>query len=374
MKLALVHDDFIQHGGAESLVQQLLKLYPTAVLHTSFLTHEWQHILSSEGIKVKTSFMQYLPYKKKLYKLYAGFGLYPLAFESFNFDEFDVVLSVSARFAHSVITKPHTYHISYVNSPPRMFWEFHDYYQNFSLLSNTLLTKVCLTFLKFVSTYYRLWDYVACQRSDLVIANSKTPQAKIKKYYAKESEVVYPFVDLKLFDGLKCIKEDFYLVVSRLSSWKKVDQAIEACIQTGDKLKVIGTGEELANYRKKAAGHSNIEILGYVDEQTKLTYLASCKALINTQYEDFGIVPLEAMACGKPVIAYGKGGVLETVISGKTGVFYQHQTVEALVEVLKTFNTDTFLMTDCIYQARKFSLAVFTDRIQKAINSVYLKD
>lgn len=374
MRLAIVHDDFIQHGGAERLVLQLLKLYPNAILYTSFMLKEWQQVFKEDGIKFKTSFMQYLPAKKKLYKVYAGLGFYPLAFESFNFDEYDIVLSVSARFAHGIVTKPSTYHISYINSPPRMFWEFYDYYESFFISSNKLLTNLCLGYLKIVSTFCRTWDYYASQRSDKILANSKTPQNKIKKYYARDSEVLYPFVDLKLYENIKLTKEDFYLVISRLSSWKKVEQAIEACIQTGDKLKVAGTGEELSNYRKLAEGHTNIEILGYVDEKVKLELLASCKALINTQYEDFGIVPLEAMACGKPVIAYGKGGALETVIPGKTGVFYTEQTVESLGNVLRSFNADSYLMTDCIHQARKFSLEVFTEKIQKSINSVYLKD
>lgn len=374
MKLAIVHDDFIQHGGAERLVMALLRLYPDAVLYTSFISNEWQQMFSKSGTKVKTSFMQYLPAKKKLYKVYAGLGLYPLAFESFNFDEYDIVFSVSARFAHGIVTKPSTYHISYINSPPRMFWEFYDYYQSFSLSSSKLLTKICLTYLKVVSTFCRIWDYYASQRSDKILANSKTPQSKIQKYYGRDSELVYPFVDIKLYENTKLTKEDFYLVISRLVSWKKVDQAIEACIQTGDRLKVVGTGEELSNYRKLAEGHTNIEILGYVDEKVKIGLLASCKALINTQYEDFGIVPLEAMACGKPVIAFGKGGALETVIPGKTGVFYTEQTVNALTETLKSFDADAYLMTDCIYQARKFSLEVFTEKIQKSINSVYLKD
>lgn len=374
MRLAIVHDDFIQHGGAERLVLALLSLYPSATLYTSYMSKEWQKVLSTEGIKVNTSFMQYLPAKRKLNKLYACFGFYSLAFESFIFDDFDVVISVSARFAHGIITKPETYHISYVNSPPRMFWEFHDYFENFKIASSKLITKASLAFLKVLSSYYRTCDYVASQRSDKVLANSKTPQSKIQKYYGRDCEIVYPFVDTKLYEGVKLIKEDFYLVVSRLVSWKKVDQAITACIQTGDRLKVIGTGEQLTAYRKMAEGHSNIEILGYVDEKTKLTLLASCKALINTQCEDFGIVPLEAMACGKPVIAYGKGGVLETVIPGKTGVFYTEQTVNALTETLKSFDADAYLMTDCIYQARKFSLEVFAEKIQKSINSVYLKD
>lgn len=374
MKLAIVHDDFIQHGGAERLVLELLRLYPDAILYTSYISKEWQQVFNTDSIKVKTSFMQYLPAKKKLNKFYACLGFYPLAFESFNFDEFDVVISVSARFAHGVITKPNTYHISYVNSPPRMFWEFHDYFENFAFSSSNLITKVCLGFLKIVSAYHRTWDYAASRRSDKVLANSKTPQSKIQRYYGRGSEIVYPFVDIKLYESVKLTKEDFYLVISRLVSWKKVDQAIEACIQTGDRLKAVGTGEQLTAYKKLAEGHPNIEILGYVDENTKLTLLASCKALINTQCEDFGIVPLEAMACGKPVIAYGKGGVLETVIPGKTGVFYTEQTVKALSEILSSFNADAYLMTDCIHQARKFSLEVFTEKIQKSINSVYLKD
>ena len=374
MKIAIVHDDFIQHGGAEKLVLALLSIYPDATLYTSQVTEDWKKKLKESNIKYKTSFMQYLPAKNKLYKFYAGLGLFQIAFESFNFDDFDAVISVSARFAHGIITKPHTYHISYVNSPPRMFWEFHDYYQNHNFLGNSFLTKLSLIYLKLVSTYFRIFDAVSSQRADCIISNSKTPQSKVQKYYNRNSEIIYPFVNISEFENLKLIKGDFYLVISRLVSWKKIDQAIDACIKTGDKLKVIGGGEELQNYKKKAVGHENIEILGAVTDEIKLELLSKCRALIHTQYEDFGIVPIEAMACGKPVIAYGKGGVLETIKPDITGVFYLEQSVECLVNILNTFDSDKFLMSDCIHQARRFSFDVFKDRIQKLVNSVYLND
>lgn len=374
MKLAIVHDDFIQNGGAEALVLRILNIYPQATLYTSFVSKRWSTKFKDNGVRIKTSFMQPLPFKERLYKVYAYFGLYPIAFESFVFDEFDVVLSVSARFAHCIITKPGTTHISYINSPPRMFWEFYDYHQDLLSSHGNLFKRLMAALLKLHSTYFRLWDYYASQRSDFIVANSKTPQAKIKKFYQRDSTVIQPFIDLKLYEGIKITKGDFYLIISRLVSWKRIDQAIDACIQTGDRLTIVGTGPELLNYIKRAVNHTNIEVLGYVDDQTKLNLLATCKALIHTQYEDFGIVPLEAMACGKPVIAYGKGGVLETVVEGKTGLFYPKQEVASLVAALQVFNPKDYLMSDCVFQARKFGLDIFIERIQKIINSVYLKD
>ncbi len=372
MKLAIVHDDFIQHGGAENLVLALCEIWPDAVLYSSYATKEWEAELKLSNIKLVTSFMQHLPFKKKLNKFYAGLFLFPLAFESFKFDEFDVVLSVSARFSHCIVTKPQTKHIAYINSPGRMFWEALDYFEDTKFAKSRFLNKVASRYLKTISAYYRVWDFTAAQRVDAIIANSKTPKARILTYYKRESEIIYPFVDVTYFENTKKTKGNFYLVISRLASWKRIDTAVRACIKTGDNLVVVGDGEMLAELKRLSAGHKNIQILGRVPESRKLELLCSCKALINTQYEDFGIVPLEAMACGKPVLAYGRGGVLETVLPGKTGDFYYEQTPEALILALSSFHPEKYLMTDCIFQARRFSKELFKNAIANFVNSVYL--
>ncbi len=372
MKVAIVHDDLIQSGGAEKLVSALFEIWPDATLYTSYISDDWKKILVEKNINYKVSFMQMLPYKKKLNKVYAALFLYPLAFESFDFTDYNLVFSVSARFSHSVITKPTTLHIAYINSPGRMFWEFWDYFENYTFPKRNLIKRAYLTFLKLVATYYRMWDFYASFRPNYLIANSKIPQDRIQKYFAKESKVIYPFVDTKQFENIKRSKEDFYLIISRLASWKKVNIAVEAFIKNGKNLRIVGEGPELVNLKSLAAGYKNIELLGHVTEDHKILLLSTCCGLINTQLEDFGIVPLEAMAAGKPVLAYGKGGVLETVIDGKTGMFFQEQTVGSLNAAIAKFNPDDYLVTDCIYQARRFDKEIFLQKVKNFVDSVYL--
>lgn len=373
MKIAIVHDDLIQWGGAERLVLALFELWPEATLFTSYMTKDWEIMLKQKNIKHKVSFMQKLPYKKKLNKYYAGIFLYPLAFESFDFSGYDVVFSVSSRFAHGVITKPSTLHISYINSPGRMFWEFWDYFDNFTFSKKNIVKHAYLLFLKIATCYYRVWDYYAANRADHIIANSAIPKARIQKYYKKDSSVIYPFVETSTFEKLKVSKQDFYLIISRLVAWKKVDIAIEAFKKNGKNLRIIGEGPELANLKALAAGHKNIDLLGHVSEEEKISLLATCCSVIVTQLEDFGMVPLEAMSAGKPVLAFGKGGVLETVVDGKTGKFFMEQTAESLGSALETFNPHEFLVTDCVYQARKFDKQIFLQKISNFVDSVYLE-
>ncbi len=372
MKVAIIHDDFIQYGGAEQLVLALWEIWPNAVLYTSYVTNDWAKILKEKNIEYKTSFMQKLPYKKKLNKYYAGLMLYPLAFESFDFTGFDLVISSSSRFAHCIVTKPSTLHISYINSPGRMFWEFWDYFENFSFSRRNIIKRLYINLLKAVASYYRTWDYYSSFRADYLIANSSIPHNRIKKFYDKESTIIYPFVNTKYFENKPKSKANFFLIITRLVSWKKVDIAIDAFIKNGQNLRIIGDGPELQPLKAKAAGYKNIELLGYVSDDVKIDLLCSCCALINTQLEDFGIAPLEAMAAGKPVLAYGRGGALETVIEGKTGAFYYEQTPQALNAALETFDPESYLVTDCVYQARRFDKDVFLSKIKAFVDSVYL--
>jgi len=250
MKIALVHDDLIQHGGAERLFEAVMETFPKADVFTSMTT--W-------GRNPQTSFMQKLPFKEKLYRHY--FPLYPLAFESFDFTGYDVVLSSSTRFAHGVITRPETLHIAYFNTPPRMFWEPFTYFESNSALRSLLSPLL---------SYVRVWDRVAAQRPDVLLANAKTPQARVKKYYGRDSEIIYPFVDLGRFgevaDGIPTRRvtglqpDGFFLVVSRLTSWKRIDIAIEACNQLNLPLKIIGEGPDFARLKKLAG--PTVELLG----------------------------------------------------------------------------------------------------------------
>lgn len=365
MKLAIVCDDLIQHGGAEKVVEEFVDMFPDAPIYTSVASKDWLEKLSKKGRIVKTSFLQKFPFSAKLNRYYSPFLLHVLAFESFDFSKFDVVLSSSSRFAHFIITKPATKHICYMHSPGRMFWESHDYFEKETYGILKPLRALAMPFLKIPLLYLRLADYSASKKVDKLIANSKSTQAKIKKYYGRESEIIFPFIDFKKFENVRPENGDYFLIVTRLASWKKVDIAIEACNQLNSKLKIIGDGPDLE--RLKSLAGPTIEFLGYVDNEEKIEVMRKCRALIVTQKEDFGIVPLEIMACGKPVIAFGKGGAKETVVESKTGEFFDEQTATSLAEVLKSFDLQKYNSEDCKSRAKEFDKKIFIDKVRRAV-------
>lgn len=368
MKIALVHDDFIQYGGAEKLVLAFHELWPEAPIYTSIVSHQWQKRAKEMKVKFVTSFMQRLPFAEKLNRYYSPFLFHALAFESFNFDDFDVVLSSSSRFAHSIITKPHTLHICYMNSPGRMFWESNDYFNNEDYALLKPIKSLARPFLSFPLSHLRKWDYVASRRPDLLIANSKLPKRRIKKYYQRDAKIIYPFVDYSIFQKSPDSKGDYFVILTRLVSWKKIDIAIRACNTLKLPLKIIGVGPD--TQRLKGISGPTIEFLGYAKDE-RIPVLLGCKALINTQEEDFGIVPLEALACGKPVIAYGKGGALETVVDGKTGMFFYEQTEESLIDALKNFNSNNYNSKDCREQAQRYHKDIFMHKIHDLVEKEY---
>lgn len=369
MKLAIVHDDLIQFGGAEKLVLAMHELWPDAPIYTSAASEKWLEIISKEGIELETSFMQKLPFIERLYRYYSPFLLHAMAFEQFDFSEFDVVLSVSARYAHGVITKPGTKHICYMNSPGRMLWEPSSYFkgENYGLLSP--IKFMAPLFLKLPLSILRAWDYAASRKVDYFVANSRTPQERIKKYYRRDSVIIYPFVDYEEFSGLEPKEGDYFLVLTRLAPWKKVEIAVRACSEQGLMLKIVGTGPDES--RLKSLAGKSVEFLGYVSEKNKKELLSGCTAVINTQKEDFGIVPLEAMASGKPVIAYKGGGVLETVVPGKTGEFFTEQTADSLTKALKNFDKNKYSPDDCRIRAAEFDKSVFINKIRALVDGVY---
>lgn len=366
MKIAIVCDDLIQNGGSEKIFEAVSEMWPKAVIFTSVVSKEWLKKLNDRGFEVKTSFIQKLPFASKLNRYYSLFFLHIIAFESFDFSNYDLVFSISSRYAHFVITKPATKHVCYLNSPGRMFWEPFDYFEKetFGLL------KLFMGFgKKFVMPFLsaiRIADYAAMHRVDVIISNSITTQGRLKKYFGINSQIVNPYVETPNFD-LPKTSEDFYLVLTRLVSWKRVDLAIAACSSLNKKLKIVGTGPD--NLRLKSMAGDNVEFMGFLDSDQKWSLLRSCKALINTQKEDFGIVPLEAMWAGKPVIAYGLGGALETVVQGKTGIFFDEQTPEVLEKAILELEGTTFDPTVCRERARDFSKDKFKCSILKSVGT-----
>jgi len=412
MKLALVFDDLIQFGGAERLLLAVHELYPDAPVFTSLASDGWLRRCKDKNVQLKTSFMQKLPFKKQLNRFYGLLGLHILAFESFKFDDFDVVLSISARFAHAVVTKPGTTHICYMNSPGRMIWEPWDYFEREGFLQNRFVRKLFWIFASPFLTILRLWDYACAQRVDFFIANSKTPQVRIRKYYRRDSQIIYPFVDDLVGAGQGAVipvtsdpadppkagrgfSEDgnaapYFLVVTRLSPWKRVDIVIEACKAVGVNLKIIGEGSDKDRLIEIAvndqATHnvtlakspvnpalqkSTIEFLGYVSDEEKSQVMQNCQALIVTQKEDFGITALEAMALGKPVLAFRAGGALETVIEEVTGDFFDPQTSQALAQTLSRFNPSNYKTQDCINRSLEFSKQKFLSQLDEFVKKVY---
>ncbi len=370
LKVAVGHDDLtVPYAGGEKIFYAITEIFPQADIFTSMVTKQWLGRL--KGRKVLTSFMQRIPFKRKLQR--AFFPFYPIAFEFFDFTDYDLVISSSTRFAHGVITKPETKHICYMHSPGRMFWESEVYFGEGSKLK-TLLSPAL--------SYLRLWDRIAAQRVNQFIANSKNIAGKIKKYYGREAKIVHPFVDLERFasrsvnSGQRTAnREGYFLVVTRLAPWKRVDIAVRAAKRAGVRLKVVGGGsdrkrlEALARSQESGA-RSKIEILGSVSDEELVGLFQNCRAFIMTQEEDFGLVSLEAQASGKPVIAYGAGGALETVVRGETGEFFSPQTEEALAKVLKSFNPGRYDPEACRANAEKFSKERFQKQILETVETV----
>ena len=341
MRVALVHDDLVQWGGAERVLEGLTEIFPNAPIYTSVFNRENNELNKRFGKReIFTSFLQKIPGWRCLYK--AMLPLYPIAFEQFDFTNFDLVISQTTRFAKSIITKPKTKHICLCHTPPRFLWHFSG--ENSFGLLEVLMSKL------------RIYDQISARRVDLFIAGSENAKKRIKSIYKQESKVVYPFIDVERFEGVTSFDGGYFLVISRLNYYKRIDIAIKACLKLGLSLKVIGSGPE--EDRLKQLG-GNIDFLNNLDDETVVQVLAGCKALIVPGIEDFGLTPLEAQALGKPVIAFKGGGVLETVIDGKTGILFGEQSTTGLINALKIFSKSRFNQLDIKKNAERFSKEKF---------------
>lgn len=353
MKIALVHDDLVQWGGAERVLVALSEIFPEAPIYTSVFDR--QNTLLNKNFsnkKIITSFIQKIPGWKVFYK--ALLPLYPLAFEQFDFTGFDLVISQTTRFAKSIITKPETKHICYCHTPPRFLW-------NFSGEKTPAILNKYFDFL-------RMYDQISSKRVDYWVAGSKNAQERITKVYDSPSTVIYPFVDLKRFANTETFDGGYLLIISRLNGYKRVDLAIRAAKLLKIPLKVVGTGPKMSDLQNIAG--LNVEFLGSADEETLTMLLAGCKALIVAAEEDFGLTSLEAQALGKPVIAYGVGGALETVIEGKTGYLFAQQSVDSLISALQKLMKNGYNKKSCFEQASRFNKEVFANNFKSFINSL----
>lgn len=354
MKVALVHDDLVQWGGAERVLAGISEIFPDAPIFTSLFDKNNPDLAKNfRGKKIITSFLQKIPGWKKLYKAFLPF--YPIAFEQFDFSKFDLVISQTTRFAKGIITKPKTLHICYCHAPPRFLWD--------PEVKNNFLLGPYLSFLEY-------YDKISYTRVDKFLAGSKNTQTKIKKVYGIDCSVLYPYVDIDRFKNLKSFNGGYFLVIARLNKYKRVDLAVRSCAKLKYPLKIIGVGPELDNL-KNLAGQLNakVDFLGKLPDDMVDEVLRGAKALIICAREDFGITSLEAQALGKAVIAFGEGGVLETILEGKTGFFFKSQTVESLTNVLGNINFDKIDAAVCRSNATFFSKEKFIMNLKKEIEN-----
>lgn len=379
MRIALVHDYLREYGGAERVLEVLHEIFPDAPVYTAYLNLK---AMEDNGGRfrswnIKTSWFQHFPFANKLLSPFRIFG--PMMFESFDLSEFDLVISSSSatHLAKAVITKPETLHISYIHTPPRFLYGYttsFNYKKHFwTRIGGEMINHVM-----------RIYDFEVSQRPDILIANSKNVQSRIKKFYRRDSIVIYPPVDLSEFRGKgnpsielgtrgERGKREYFLVLSRLVRGKGVEVVVEACGRLGLPLKVAGSGPELDNLKKLAATYHlpPTTFLGWVSDEQRIKLLQNAKALIAaSEDEDFGITSIEAQAAGTPVIAPASGGFLETVIDGKTGFLFGQPgvvIVERLIEALQKFNSMQFDPQDLRKNAEKFSKENFKKEILELI-------
>lgn len=358
MKVALVYDRLNKIGGAEIILQEFAKLYP----HADWYTSVWDKKRApfSQKWRVKTSFLNLLPWVKNNHE-WIPF-LMPFIFESFNFSDYDLVISIGSAEAKGIITGVKTHHLHYCLTPTRYLYSHKNEY-----LNNPIY--------RFVGNIMREWDLVAATRPDDMIAISEHVKKRIQKYYHRKAEVIYPPVNTARFSlhNLKPntynLKPDYYLVVSRLVPYKKIDLIIKAFSNLPDrKLIIVGSGSEMSSLRKMAT--KNVKMIGEVSDAKIIEYFEGCKAFIQMNEEDFGIAMCEAQAAGKPVIAYNAGGASEIVVQNKTGVLFNTLDSHCLVQSIETFERMTWSNDACIKNAARFDRLIWINQMNERIRDL----
>ena len=357
LKVAIVHEWFVTYAGSERVVEQILNLFPHADLFAvvDFLNDSQRGFIQNKP--VKTTFIQKLPFAKTKFRQYLP--LMPLAIEQLDLSAYDLIISSSHAVAKGVLTSPHQLHISYVHSPIRYAWDLQHQYLKESNLERGIKSWIA----RWILHQIRIWDTRTANGVDLFVANSEFIARRIQKVYRRSATVIYPPVDLRNYT-LYEQKQEFYLTASRLVPYKRIDLIVEAFSQMGDRsLIVIGDGEQMAKIRAKAS--SNIKFLGHLEPEALREYMQKARAFVFAAEEDFGITPVEAQACGTPVIAYGRGGVCESICGldcdRPTGVFFAEQTVVSIRAAVLEFerNSDRISPTTCHENAMRFSTERF---------------
>lgn len=363
MRIALIHDYIIAYGGAEKTFKTLIEIFPDAEVYTLFYDSKIKNKFFSK-IKIKTSFIQKFPtILRRRYQLLLPF--LPIAAETLDFRDFDLVISSSFSFTKGIITRPKTKHICYCYSPTRYLW---DYYLNKK--PGNFLARLLVH-------YIRIWDRQASERVDNFVAISGTVQKRIKKYYKRDSIIIYPPVQFLISNfefpnksKTQNPKHEYYLIVSQLRKYKRIDLAVEAFNKLGLKLIIIGDGPEKSKLQKKAK--KNIKFLGWQPDEVVEKFYKNCSAFIFPSEDDFGIAPVEAMSYGKPVLAYKKGGAVETIIEGQTGEFFDWPDVAVLADGVRRLRQN-FTKYDSRFiaeHARIFSKDRFKKEFKRQINKI----
>lgn len=361
MRVAIIHDWLNQYGGAERVLEVLKAMYPEATVFTSMF---WPAAMPAEyrNWGIRTSFLDRWPLARTHHMWFLPF--YPLAFESFDLTGYDLVISNKSAFCHGVISTPESLHVCYCLTPTRFVWQTHDYVAREGM--GALPRLVLPLFLN----YLRLWDRAAADRVDVFAAISRAVQARVQKFYRRPSEVIHPPVQVDQFRPAKDTG-DYFLVVSRLVPYKRIDLAVQAFTRLGLPLVIIGDGRD--RRKLEALAGPGITFRGRLPDHEVREALSRCRALIFPGAEDFGLVPLEAQAAGRPVIAFAAGGALDTVVEGVTGTFFREPTVESLAEVVARFDPRAYDPSTIREHARKFDVSLFRARLEAFIERQFEK-
>lgn len=365
MKIALVCDFLTKFGGAQRVLLSLHELYPDAPIYCLAYDEIGTKGKFKDCQIIESSLGKLPPFLKKKTKYFLP--SLPKRIEEFDFSDFDVVVSSSDSYSHGILTKPSTFHLCYCHTPTRYLWDWYHEYLKENNMDKGLKSLIVRNILHKI----RIWDKVSSSRVDKWLANSQNVAERIEKYYRTNAEVLYPPVDTDKIGLNAGNRDDFYLVLSRLEPYKRVDLAVEACTKLNKNLVVIGEGTDLKNL-KKIAGKT-ITFLGWQDEKDVYKHLQQAKAFIFPGEEDFGITPVEAMAAGTPVIAYNKGGVVESVADGKTGIFFDEPNADSLATAIEKFEkeSDKFTPQNCNEQTGKFTKAVFQIQFKQILEKSY---
>jgi glycosyltransferase involved in cell wall biosynthesis len=358
-RIALVHDYLVQDGGAERVLACFQRMFPDAP--TYVLLHDARKRYPPFGAKdIRTSFLDNLPFSTPLYQWYMP--LMPRAIEQLDLSEFDLVISSSSSFAKGVILSPETTHVCYCHTPTRFLWQ-----ERFGYLHDAPQPWIMRVFLPSLLHRLRTWDRLAAERPDVFVTNSQTSKTRIRHFYNRDATVISPPVDVGAIP-LSTTRGSYWLAGGRLVKYKRFDLLVRAFAELDLPLKIFGVGPE--RKRLRAMAGPNTEMLGHVSDEEKRRLYRDAIAFLNPQIEDFGITAVEAMAAGKPVLAYGKGGATETVVPGVTGAFIAEQTPESVIEAVRAFRPESYDPARIRTHAETFSAERFEERFRALLGTI----